>query len=35
MLGISLTALVVVGYFIFLLVISEKEYRQVIAEKFD
>jgi hypothetical protein len=34
-LGITLTALVVVGYFIFLLVVSEKEYRQVIAEKFD
>lgn len=34
-LGIALTALVVVGYFIFLLIISEKEYRQVVAEKFD
>lgn len=33
--GIALTAIVVVGYFVFLLVISEREYKQVIAEKFD
>ena len=33
--GILVTALVVVGYFIFMLRISEKEYKQVIAEKFD
>jgi hypothetical protein len=29
------TAVVIVGYFIFMLVLSEKEYKQVIAEKFD
>lgn len=34
-LGIVLTAVVVVGYFAFLLVVSEREYKQVIAEKFD
>ena len=33
--GIVITALVIVGYFIFMLLMSEKEYRQVIAEKFD
>lgn len=33
MLGI--TAAVIVGYFIFMFVMSAKEYRQVIAEKFD
>lgn len=30
-----ITILVVGGYFVFMLKISEKEYRQVIAEKFD
>lgn len=34
-LGIALTAIVIVGYFAFLLVVSEREYKQVIAEKFD
>jgi len=34
-LGVGLTVVVILGYFIFMLVISEKEYRQVIAEKFD
>ncbi len=33
--GLIITAVVVVGYFIFMLVVSEKEYKQVIAEKFD
>jgi hypothetical protein len=33
--GIALTAIVVVGYFVFLLVMSGREYKQVIAEKFD
>ena len=30
-----ITALVVIGYFVMLLVMSDKEYREVIAEKFD
>ena len=34
-LGVGLTIVVILGYFIFMLVLSEKEYRQVIAEKFD
>ncbi len=34
-LGVGLTVVVILGYFIFMLVMSEKEYRQVIAEKFD
>jgi predicted PurR-regulated permease PerM len=34
-LGVGLTVVVILGYFIFMLVVSEKEYRQVIAEKFD
>ena len=33
--GVVITAVVIVGYFIFMLVLSEKEYKQVIAEKFD
>jgi hypothetical protein len=33
--GVSLTALVVLAYFVFLLRVSNKEYRQVISEKFD
>ncbi len=33
--GFVVTLVVVVGYFIFMLRLSEKEYRQVIAEKFD
>lgn len=34
-LWLLLTAAVIVGYFAFLLIVSEKEYREVIAEKFD
>lgn len=30
-----LTAIAVIGYFGFLLIYSDKEYKQVIAEKFD
>ena len=33
--GVIVTALVILGYFVFLVVMSGKEYRQVIAEKFD
>jgi hypothetical protein len=33
--GIGLTAIVIVGYFLFMLFMSNKEYKQVIAEKFD
>ena len=33
--GAVVTAVVILGYFIFMLVLSEKEYKQVIAEKFD
>ena len=33
--GVVITAVVILGYFIFMLVVSEKEYKQVIAEKFD
>ena len=33
--GVVITAVVILGYFIFMLVMSEKEYKQVIAEKFD
>jgi len=33
--GVVITAVVILGYFIFMLVISQKEYKQVIAEKFD
>ena len=33
--GIAITAVVIIGYFVFMLLMSEKEYRQVIAEKFD
>jgi predicted PurR-regulated permease PerM len=33
--GIVITAVVILGYFAFMLRVSEKEYRQVIAEKFD
>ncbi len=33
--GIAFTGIVILGYFIFMLVVSEKEYKQVIAEKFD
>ena len=33
--GIASTAIVVIGYFLFMLIMSKKEYKQVIAEKFD
>ncbi len=33
--GVGLTIIIICGYFGFMLVVSEKEYRQVIAEKFD
>jgi hypothetical protein len=33
--GVAMTAAAVIGYFIFMLVMSDKEYKQVIAEKFD
>lgn len=33
--GVLATAVVIFGYFIFLMVMSGKEYKQVIAEKFD
>jgi predicted PurR-regulated permease PerM len=32
--GVAITALVILGYFIFLMVMSGREYKQVIAEKF-
>jgi len=33
--GVLLTGLVIIGYYLFLLFMSGKEYKQVIAEKFD
>jgi hypothetical protein len=33
--ALGITALVVVGYFVFVFRMSEKEYREVIAERFD
>jgi predicted PurR-regulated permease PerM len=33
--GLLMTCVVVIGFFIFLVVMSDREYRQVIAEKFD
>ena len=33
--SLILTAVVILGYFVFLVRISDKEYREVIAEKFD
>lgn len=32
--ALLITAVVIIGYFVFLVVMSEKEYREVIAEKF-
>ena len=32
--GVLITGLVIFGYFVFLLVVSHREYKQVIAEKF-
>jgi predicted PurR-regulated permease PerM len=34
-LGIVITVMVILGYFVFMLRYSAKEYRQVVAEKFD
>ena len=34
-LGLALTFVVIVGYYIFVFRLSEKEYREVVAEKFD
>lgn len=33
--GVILTGSVILAYFLFLLVMSEREFKQVIAEKFD
>lgn len=33
--GVVITGVVIIGFFIFLIVMSDREYRQVIAEKFD
>jgi hypothetical protein len=33
--GVAVTGAVILGYFLFLLFLSAKEYKQVIAEKFD
>jgi predicted PurR-regulated permease PerM len=33
--GLVVTGLVILGFFIFLVVMSDREYKQVIAEKFD
>jgi len=33
--GVVLTGVVIIGFFVFLIVMSDREYRQVIAEKFD
>ena len=33
--GVGLTAIVIIGYFLFMLYMSNKEYKDVIAEKFD
>ena len=32
--GILITGVVILGFFVFLIVMSDREYRQVIAEKF-
>lgn len=32
---LAITALVIIGYFVFMLRVSDKQYREVIAEKFD
>ena len=32
--GVTITGLVILGYFVFLMVVSRREYKQVIAEKF-
>jgi hypothetical protein len=33
--GLVITGVVIIGFFVFLVVMSDREYRQVIAEKFD
>ena len=33
--GVLITGVVIIGFFVFLIVMSDREYRQVIAEKFD
>jgi len=33
--ALAVTAIAIIGYFVFLFAVSEKEYRQVIAEKFE
>ena len=33
--GVVITGIVIIGFFVFLIVMSDREYRQVIAEKFD
>jgi hypothetical protein len=33
--GLVITAIVIIGFFVFLVIMSDREYRQVIAEKFD
>jgi len=33
--GVAITGIVILGYFVFLMVVSGREYKQVIAEKFD
>lgn len=33
--GIAMTAVVILGYFVFVLVLSKREYKDVIAEKFE
>jgi hypothetical protein len=33
--GIAMTAIVIVGYFVFVLTLSRREYKDVIAEKFE
>lgn len=33
--GVLMTAIVIIGYFVFLMFMSAKEYKQVIAEKFE
>jgi predicted PurR-regulated permease PerM len=33
--GVLVTGTVIIGFFVFLVVMSDREYRQVIAEKFD
>jgi hypothetical protein len=35
MAGLLITAVVIIGFFVFLVVMSDREYRQVITEKFD